>query len=251
MGLFDRLSREGRERSALEKSMKATANKNKLSADRFAAMEKLRDIGTDEALYGLARRFSFRYDKTIEDENEKEWVHDTLVGAGDRAIGPVRRYLLEAKTVSYPLRVLEKIASPGRLFEMVDELLEREEPGYTRDPTRKVQILGWLGEWRGARGADVARRIVPYLGDFDEGVRFAAVEALSHQKDEATALTPLLDALLRPEEESRRVKVRVLELLAESGWRISERKDAVAPLLGESFPDFGMQHDKIVRKKER
>src|SRR5262245_2874638 len=122
MGLFDLLSKEGRAKSALERAKKKVMNSFLQSPDRFAAMEKLRDIGTEEALYGLAKRFSFVYDKGIEDEQEKEWVESTLVAAGENAVGAVRRFLLEADTVSYPLRVLEKIAQKERVLTIVDEL---------------------------------------------------------------------------------------------------------------------------------
>src|SRR5688572_17951857 len=111
MGLFDRFSKEGREQSAVEKSSKRVMNKHAQSADRFVALEKLKEIGTDEALYGLVRRFSYNYDKTIEDEQEKEWVASALAALGARALPALRRYLKQATTLSYPLRVLESIAT--------------------------------------------------------------------------------------------------------------------------------------------
>lgn len=248
MSLFDMLSKEGRAKSALRKSLTKVMAKHAQSPDRFAAMEKLREIGTDEALYGLARRFSYVYDKTIEDEQEKEWVFQTLVQKGEAAVGPVRRYALETDSLSYPLRVLERVAPTPKLLQILDELLAREEPGYTRDPSKKIQLITWLGEWKAAGPAESARRIVPYLADFDEGVRFAAIDALSHAKHEETAKGPLLDALLRHEEESRRIKMRVAEVLADAGWTVTDRKDEIARLIASELPEFGMQHEKLKRK---
>ena len=80
MGLFDFFSKESRGKSAVESASKRVMTKHLQSPDRFAAMEKLREVGTDDALYGLARRFSYVYDKSIEDEQEKEWVTETLIG---------------------------------------------------------------------------------------------------------------------------------------------------------------------------
>lgn len=249
MGLFDLLSKEGRAKSALKRSLTKVLAKHAQSADRFAAMAKLREIGTDEALYGLAKRFSYVYDKTIEDEQEKEWVCDSLVGAGERAIGPVTRYAIEGDTLSYALRVLEKITTPAQMYKIVDDLMEREEPGYTRTPTKKLQLLAWLGEWRGGKPADNARRVVPYLADFDEGVRFAAAEALSHpgSRDEASR-DALIAAILRPEEESRRIKMRCAEVLAEAGWPVGAHKDALVALVTAELPEFTVTGDKLVRK---
>ncbi len=250
MGLFDLLSKEGRVKSALRRNLARVLAKHAQSPDRFAAMEKLRQDGSEEALYGLAKRFSYVYDKTIEDEQEKDFVCDALIAKGELAIPAVRRYAKDADSLSWPLKVLERICTPAQLLEIVDEILEREEPGYTRDPARKIQLLTWLGEWTGATGAEIAKRIVPYLADFDEGVRFVAADALSHPgaRDEGAAKLPLLDALVRPEEESRRIKVRIAEVLAECGWTITERKEQVAPLLSSQLPEFGMNHDKLVKK---
>ncbi len=253
MGLFDLLSKDGRARSALDRSIKKVNDKWAQSADRFTAMEKLKEIGTEEAYDGLLKRFSYVYDKTIEDEQEKQWIETTLVGLGDRALPSVRKYILNGETVAWALRILGQIATPERALEIIDELIEREEPGYTRHPQKKIQFITWLGDWKGAKPADVARRIVPYLADFDGDVRFAAVEALAHQQaDEADARGPLLDALNRPEEESRRIKVRIAEVLADLGWRVDdtpEHKQGVVKLLADGTLDqFSLAHEKLQRK---
>jgi hypothetical protein len=256
MGIFDLLSKEGRARSALERYVKRVNDKYIAAAERYPAMTKLREIGTDEALYGLMRRFGFVSEGKVmmgelSDEQEKQWVVDTLSDLGERAFGPVRRYILEGETVSYPLRVLERIAPAEKVLALIDELCAREEPGYTRHPQKKVQFIGWLSEWKGPARSEIAKRIVPYVQDFDETVRFTAIDALAHQPDEATARAPLLDALIRPEEESRRIRVRIAEVLAETGWRVDdtpEHKAGVVKLLGGALPEFGLSHEKLFQK---
>jgi hypothetical protein len=250
MGIFDLLSREGREKKALDKYIRTATNKIAKSAeDRMPALEKLREIGSEEAIYGLCRRFGFVYDKSQEDEYEKRWVEDVLVELGDRALPPLRKFILNGESLSYPLRVLEKIAPPPRVLEILDELMQREEPGYTRHPEKKIQMLTWLGEWRGGEPAEITRRVAPYLKDFDETVRFTAVEALAHAPaDEASSREPLLEALLRPEEESRRILVRIAEVLAERGWAATGEVEPVAKLVAAKLPEFSVEKDKIVRK---
>ncbi len=249
MGLFDRLTKEGRAKSALEGAAKKVLNKHAQSPDRFAAMEKLRDIGSEDALYALARRFSYVYDKTIEDEQEKEWVADVLADKGEAAVPAVRRYIKSAESLSWPLRVVERIAKPEEILAIIDDLLTREEPGYTRDPTKKLQILTFLSEWKGVPSAETSKRVVPYLADFDEGIRFAAVDAIAIHKDEGTSRAPLLDALTRPEEESRRIKVRCAEVLVDAAWQVTSHKELVSALLADTLPEFGMQQDRLTRKK--
>ncbi len=62
-----------------------------------------------------------------------------------------------------------------RSIDVLDEVMERHEPGYERDPTKKIQLLT---TWPGSSSPRVAPLVVPYLADMDEGVRYAAVEAL-------------------------------------------------------------------------
>ena len=56
---------------ALQRAIKKAHNKIAQSADRWAALEKLREEGSEEALYALFRRFSFAATKLSEDEVEK------------------------------------------------------------------------------------------------------------------------------------------------------------------------------------
>ena len=65
---------------------------------------------------------------------------------------------------------------------MLAEILARHEPGYERDPTKKIQLLNHLAALKDKR---VPPLLPPYLADMDEGVRYAAVEALIRQGDEA------------------------------------------------------------------
>jgi hypothetical protein len=252
MGLFDLLSKEGRQKSALEGATKRVQDKYAQSADRYSAMEKLRNIGSEDALYGLCKRWNVSYDKTIEDDQEKQWAQDTLVSFGERAVPALRRFLKEADRVSYALTTLSKVASEAEILAILDEVLAKEEPGYTRDPSKKQQLMTWLGEWRGA-STEVARRVAPYFQDFDQDVRFHAIDAIAHHLGdgvEEVARAPLLAALLRREEESRRIKVRAAEVLAEAGWKVTDRKEEVARLLGDDLTMFAMDHDKLVGKKK-
>ena len=85
MGVFDLFSKDGRAQRAREKNISRAVNKYSQSPDRMKALQSLRDDGSPDALYGMLRRFGMMYDKTIEDEQEKDWVFEVLLekGAGD------------------------------------------------------------------------------------------------------------------------------------------------------------------------
>ena len=232
---------------ALKRAMEKVISKHSQSVDRFAAMEKLAKEGSDDSLHALCTRFSFKYDKTIEDQQEKQWVVDTLVARGGPALAAVRRYMKGATSLHYPLIVLGQIADRDTVFDVVDEILRDEPPGYTRDPEKRSDILSWLGEWDGPSNDEIIRRILPYLEDFDENVRYKAVDAIG-LKPAPQAAEPLVKALVREEEESRRLRQRIAEVLSENQWDLGERKSEVATLLETQLSGYKMHHDRLVRQ---
>jgi HEAT repeat protein len=231
----------------LQRLIKKATNQLAQSPERHSAMDKLREEGSDEALYHLLRRFTFTYNKTLEDEQEKEWVVEMMIVKGSAALPPLRRYLKSASQVAYALRILERIADRDTILQIIDDLLADEDPGYTRDTGKRIQLLHWLGEWRAADSPAIAQRIIPYLQDFDENTRYAAVEALSHHPTPAAA-APLVAALVREGEESNRLKARIAEVLADGQLSLGDRQKQVAPLLDTVLAEFRIQRDKLVRK---
>jgi hypothetical protein len=241
MSLREFLTREGREERSLRNCIKTATNKHAQSEDRMVALEKLRSTGTEEALYGLLSRFGFVYDKSISDEAEKEFVFESMSSLpAERALAPLQRYLRNADSIAWPLRVLHRVASPDQVLAVVTDLCERNSPEYTRDPSKKIQIVHFCGDEEDHR---LAGLVVPYLEDVDEGVRFACVEALLKHRQEAASKEPLVRALARPEEDSLRLRRRIAEALAELGWDLSTLAEAAGPALTGALPD-GFSIDK-------
>jgi HEAT repeat protein len=173
------------------------------------------------------------YGKSIEDEQEKEWVFDTLVSKGEAALPAVKRYLVSAESVSWPLRVLQKVA-PTKDIEVdaVAEVLARHEPGYERDPTKKIQLIRHLGLMKHPR---VTALVAPYLEDMDEGVRFATIEALLAAKDEAVTRDKVLALFVSDAEESLRLRLRIADGFAELGWSVQGHRGGVEKKLPDGY----------------
>ena len=66
-------------RSKIDKHVARARNKDAQSVDRFASLEALKNDGSPEAVLGLLGRFTIRYDKSIDDETEKDYVFAALV----------------------------------------------------------------------------------------------------------------------------------------------------------------------------
>lgn len=233
MGVFDLFSKDGREQRSRQKNAARAVDKYAQSPDRMKALQSLRDDGSPDALYGLFRRFGMMYDKTIEDEQEKEWVFETLAEKGGAVLQPLKRYLASAESISWPLRLLDKIvATKDEQLDVVAEELGRHEPGYERDPTKKIQLLNHL---TGIKSPRVAPLVVPYLDDMDEGVRYAAVETLLRQVDEAAVREPLIAHFVSPKEDSLRIRIRIADGLAELAWTLGDRRAEVEKWLPDAF----------------
>jgi len=220
LGLANYFSKEGRQARSLQKMIQRASDKHAQSPDRFRALELLRDDGGAEAVMGLLRRFSFVYDKTIEDEQEKEWVYHELVALGTKVVPELRRYMRESDTLAWALKVLEQVAKGDELRETLRKLCEQNDNSYVRDPSKKTQLVHFMGEHRDPA---IAELLIQYLEDIDEGVRFKAVEALLHQGQPEVVTAPLCRLLQNKGEESRRIKIRIIEGLADAGLPVSDK----------------------------
>ena len=234
MGLFDVFSKEGRAEGAIKRAAAKAIHKHIQSPDRMKALDDLYragEEGNEEAIYAMLKRFSFIYDKSIEDEQEKDWTYNAICSLGEKAVPPVRRYIEHADSISWPLRILEKIATDEQIWETVQKLIELHEPGYERDPTVKQQLITFISERKDPRAVGL---IVPYFEDMDETVRFVVVESLLKTKDPA-AREPLCARFVDAKEDSLRIRVRIANGFADLGWDVVGFRGTFEKLLPEGF----------------
>jgi len=258
---------------ALQKTIEKALNKLAQQPDRWGALEKLREDDSDEALFGLCKRFGITATKGVEDEQEKNWVVDVLAEKGnayppavtgqteaqreegkrknrDRVVAALKRFMKSSDelSLSFPLRVLGRIADHDTVLATVDELFKSEQVGYARFPDRRIDLIKWFSEWKGASDDEVFVRVKPYLADFDENVRFTAIDGLS-SRDPEKIVGPLVDALVRPEEESGRIRRTIVEVLERRKVPLGARAGEVTAMLtGPLAEDFKVDGG-VVKKK--
>jgi hypothetical protein len=233
---------------ALQRTIEKATNKLAQQPDRWGALEKLREDGTEDAIFGLCKRWSVTSLKGVEDEQEKAWVVDILIEKGPVVLAPLVRFMKTADQLAFALRVLDRVADHTKQLAVIDELLATEPPGYVRMPDRRIDLIKWFGEHKGMSDDDVIPRLVPYLADFDENSRFGAIEGLANH-DPARIAGPLIDALVRPEEESGRIRRTIVEALERTKAPLGERASKVAAMLtGPLAQDFKVDGG-IVKKK--
>ncbi len=293
---------------SLQKTVEKAINKLAQQPDRLGALERLRDDGSEEALFGLCKRWGVTSMKAVEDEQEKHWVVDTLVSAGripfkfievtgevaklqpGRAAGiteratvtfagipleitavddktttvklgatakaakpgstgeamisphpaltPLSRYMKSAEQLGFPLRVLERVADRDTIMTVVEDLFASEQPGYVRMPERRIDLLRWFSEWKPATDDELVSHLTPYVADFDENVRFTAIDGMA-TRDPAKIAPPLIAGLLNPDEESGRIKRTIVEVLVKAKAPLGDKaKEVAAALTGPLADDF-------------
>ena len=205
-GLFSK------ERS-LQKTIEKATNKLAQQADRWSALEKLREESTDDALFGLCKRFCDHAHEGCRGRAREALGRRCPGREGQRVARPAAAVHEDRGATVFPVaRARARRRSRSSTLKAVDEIFASEPPGYVRMPERRIDLIKWFSEWKGATDDEFIPRITPYLPDFDENVRFVAIDGLS-TRDPARIAAPLIDALIRPEEESGRIRRTVLEVL--------------------------------------
>ena len=213
MGLFDLFSKKGTS-GAVQKLAPKVSDKRGMAPDRWEAIQALSKIDSEEAIEALLVRFTFYVDPTITDQEEKDSVFNAIVSKGELAVAPLQRFLAKAESLSWPLKMLDRV-TPGGVLDTLLGMLRKMDTEYERDPQRKLQILAEL-ETR--HGAEVVAAVTPFLSDVHETARFHAVGAVLAQENAEEARQPLLDLLVR--EDSMRIKARILDGFGQRGWAV-------------------------------
>jgi hypothetical protein len=249
MGLFDLF--KGKSRQVPEPSQsgdrnvarlaKVAGDKHAQNYDRIEAIEGLARIQNGESAAALLKRFTFHIDPSITDQEEKDAALRGVLGAGESAVPPIRAFCAKAESLTWPLKILKDLVPSDRYVEEVIRLLERFDTEYTRNVDPKSQLISELEHYTVPAIRPAVER---FLEDASDDVRFVTVATVFAQEDAASA-GPLARALVQ--EESVRVKNRLVEGLAARGWLIPEELRDEAR--GAMPPQFTVASDGAVKKR--
>ncbi len=263
MGIFDFFSSKGGGKAGLRKQAQKVTEKYGPPENRQKVIDQLADMETPEALSVLCLRFTIRADPGITDDEEKEHVRQILVGAGEKAVDPVKEFLhAQESGVSWGLRVLAALRPPEDVVGTALRLLHRLGREYSRDPEKKLVLLSWLAEHHGdltslthaavtgtpgsATAAEkssasieggspgVEDTLLALLEDFSDDVRIAAVRVIARQPLSERTREALVELLLR-DKDNARVRGEVLQTLADLGADVKGYRPSVEALLVEPY----------------
>ena len=235
MGLLDLFGKKDKEPKAAGKRemtrlARLASEKLAQNYDRQDAIARLGELKTPDAVTAIFRRFDWVMDPSITDQEEKQIAADCIAAAGEVALEPLHRYCKKADSLTWPLRILERVIAKERIHGELLLLLDQFDSEYMRNPEPKIQLLDCLAEYP---GEETRVAIEPFLDDMSEPVRFTSVGSVLAMGSEASVVS--LVAQLA-EEESLRVRNRIARGLVERGWVVpEEQRDTCETGLPDGF----------------
>jgi HEAT repeat protein len=229
LGIFGKKS-DAAGSPAVRKHAERVANKRAQAYDRWESIQALSQMRSQEAVAALLPRFTFYVEPSITDQEEKDAAFAGIVEAGALGLEPVVAFLKKADSISWPLKMLDKIVPPEVVLAQLFDLLAGMDVEYERDPESKIQILTTLAERKDPRVGDA---VVRFLGDTNETVRFAAVGAIIGQEATAAHRTALVACLCA--DDSVRVRNRILEAFATTAISVSPDQERVRARLTAGY----------------
>ena len=239
MGFFDFFTGGGPDKQRARHIQKLT-NKHSQAEDRELAMHWLADDGEPESVLGLLARFEMAIENRMKDTAEKEEVLALLERLGQPTLPLAEQHIRTCKIFAYPLRLVERVGGQEAALAVVRSLLEDELARDDFKPKRKTALLVKVADFV---DVSVLPAVAPFLEDFDEGVRYAAAEAILAQEGDA-GKDFLLAALVNPDEESNRLRVRIADGFSNRGWTVAGHE---ADLAGRPPAGWTVQGDRLVR----
>jgi hypothetical protein len=229
MGILDFLS-GGSDERATKRHAARVANKRAQAPDRWDSIQALGEMKSSAAVEALLARFTFKVDPSITDQEEKDAACQAILKAGDAAIPPVASFLGTAETIAWPLRLLQQLVSSERVVELLLGVIEGMDTEYERDPQKKIQVLAELAECKDPR---IRAAVERFLEDINETARYHAVSAVFAQDDAEESRGIVTRVLV--EDESNRIRARILDGFVARGWKIDEAASGVKSKLPTGY----------------
>jgi hypothetical protein len=226
LGIFGKKS----ESAGIRKHADRVANKRAQAYDRWESIQALSNMRSRDAVEALLPRFTFYVEPSITDQEEKDAVFSGIVDSGAVGIEPVVAFMKRAESISWAIKILDKIAPTDLVVGHLLALLDTMDIEYQRDPERKNQILTTLAERKDPR---IEAAVVRFLGDMNETVRFNTVAVLSAQEAIANQSQAIITCLCA--EDSVRVRNRIFEALAVAKISVKPQEEQVKARLTANY----------------
>lgn len=213
----------------IEKQMQKVKERYSQPELRRAAMEKLLQWGTPEALDAVLQRFAVVVQSPHWDEEEKRWLVDELAERGAPAKEALSRFLRKENNIAFAAKALSRLVDKDEyVVELVKALKARSTEDY-RTVQAKQELVAAIGEHGDASALEA---IIPYLDDHGDDVQCQTIDMVEKRTYEPAY--PRLVEMVTEDHHS----ARVLRQAASAISRLHIPIDADKPLADPVMEDF-------------
>lgn len=199
-------------------------------AVRIGAAQRLREMGSQEALLALLDRFTISASPSRQDEEEKEEVFSWIIGFGEAAVPALIQFLRRERQVYWPFRALREILSEEEVGRTINAILRHH---WENPPAGSEPITQLIRSLERISSPELQETMRFYLQHEDDDVRLAALDYF-FQCSEEEAREPILCCYLDAEERPR-IRNHILERFAEKGWSVRGFRPRVEATLPEGY----------------
>jgi hypothetical protein len=210
--------------------------------ERIAAIEALGKDKSPAAIKALLQRFTFYIEPSIKDQEEKELVFKILTSMGKIPLPQIKEFMNKAENLGWPIKILKEILSPKEVINELLTMLEKFDTEYQRNPEPKIQIISSLEQYK---DPTITEKVLMFLKDVNETVRFHAIGTLFAQKSES-AREPLIELLIS--EESVRNQIKIAEGFLTLGWSVRGYRKKVEGVLPQGF---FLDRQAVIKKRRK
>ncbi|HIA00908.1 MAG TPA: HEAT repeat domain-containing protein [Myxococcales bacterium] len=203
----------------------------------------LTEIGTPEAVVALLKRYQYRTEASIVDEEEKDMVGECCVALGQRALPGLIAYINSEIGIYWPVKAMREIAGDEITVTELLKALENVEDVFGTNRQRREELVDQLRNF--AEDDRVFDVLLSMLSDEDEEIVIRAIDGLSVREDDpevAEAIVPLMVA----ESSSHRVRTMIMEQMLSQEWNVKRYKKQLRDVIPGNYwiDDTG-----VVRRK--
>jgi hypothetical protein len=245
VGLFDFIKNlRGNPDARIQKASDLARNPKAIREDRWAAIELLADDISDaeKAVSGLLPRFEFSLEHGIADTREKEKAMAGIIRHGEAALPLVLNHLKQTTRIAWPIKIVKSLGrGEEHVVNCLLDTLDYADVSFDQARTDKnYDILCHLADYKRPGLKD---RIIHFLADPDERVRYAVAEVLLEQ--DLAEVGDVLEKLMRDENpDNSRIRQTVIRKYLEHNWTVQKP---------ESFPNrhvigpvFLNEHNRLI-----
>ena len=222
MGLFEKFSnyKESRRQSRLAKASKSACNPKAIKEDRMGSLQFLASLeDCNEAVPALLPRFDFSLEHGIVDTREKEVAMEGILSFEKSALPFLSDWIKTSGKIAWPIKIVKKIGSDEEVVDILKQAVVFGDVSFDQEATDKnYDILCYLRDYK---IGDFAKKLVPFLSDPNERVRFACAEVLVEQgSDEFVGeLEPFI---ADSSSENIRIHQVVVKAFSDNQWKIND-----------------------------